>query len=79
MLLKNKIITVDIFYFMPDHSNLLQEFVWQTSDIVPEMIRVHKFLNYWHKNIDAVISEILISVDNLPYREIRSIDSFIKV
>lgn len=46
---------------MPDYNNVLQEFIWQTSDIVPEIPRVHKFLNFWHNNIDAIINEVLIS------------------
>jgi uncharacterized protein Usg len=58
-----KIVTVDIFYYMPDYQSLIQEFIWQTLDQVPQFYRVHQFLNYWHKNIDAVIKEILLSYD----------------
>jgi len=46
---------------MPDYNNVLQEFVWQTSDIIPEYPRVHRFLNYWQENIEAVISEVRIA------------------
>ena len=48
------------FYSMPDYQNVLQQFIWQTDDVRPEYPRVHKFLNYWHDNIDAVIEEIEI-------------------
>ena len=34
--------------------------ILQTDDLVPEMPRVHKFLNFWYENIDAVISEIKV-------------------
>ncbi len=62
MILRRKsIVTVDILYWMPDYNNVLQEFVWQTSDIVPEYPRVHRFLNYWQENIEAVISEVRIA------------------
>jgi uncharacterized protein Usg len=62
MILRRKsIVTVDILYWMPDYTNVLQEFVWQTSDIVPEYPRVHRFLNYWQENIEAVISEVRIA------------------
>jgi uncharacterized protein Usg len=54
------IVTLDILYYLPDHSSILNEFIWQTEDIAPEYQRVHKFLLYWQKNIDAVIQEILI-------------------
>ena len=78
MILRRKsIVTVDILYWMPDYDNTLQEFVWQTKDVVPEIPRVHKFLDYWHKNIDAVISEIKVAdtVDNsyLPVKEIYTL------
>ena len=62
MILRRKsIVTVDILYWMPDYNNVLQEFVWQTSDIIPEYPRVHRFLNYWQENIEAVISEVRIA------------------
>ena len=59
-ILKNTIVTVNVLYWMPDYQNILQQFIWQTDDVRPEYPRVHKFLNYWHDNIDAVIEEIEI-------------------
>ena len=47
---------------MPDYRSVLQEFIWQTKDYVPKLPRVHKFLNYWHHEIDAVISQVYVSV-----------------
>ena len=61
IILKNTIVTVNVFYWMPDYQNILQEFIWQTADIRPEYPRVHRFLNYWHNNIEAVIEEINIA------------------
>ena len=60
ILIKNTIVTVSVFYWIPDYQNVLQQFIWQTDDVRPEYPRVHKFLNYWHDNIDAVIEEIEI-------------------
>ena len=60
ILIKNTIVTVSVFYWMPDYQNVLQQFIWQTDDVRPEYPRVHKFLNYCHDNIDAVIEEIEI-------------------
>ena len=60
IILNNTIVTVSGFYWMPDYRHVLQEFIWQTDDIKPEYPRVHKFLNYWHDNIEAVIEEIKI-------------------
>ena len=61
ILLRKSIVTVDILYWMPDYTNVLQEFVWQTSDIVPGYPRVHRFLIYWKENIEAVISKVRVA------------------
>ena len=53
--------TVNVVYYMPDYSNIVQEFLWQTMDQPPKFQRVHSFLNYWHKNIDAMIHSIFLS------------------
>ena len=74
---KKHCVTVNVNYWMPDYRSVLQEFIWQTNDYVPKLPRVHKFLDYWHKNIDAVISEIKVAdtVDNsyLPVKEIYTL------
>lgn len=73
MIIKRKsIVTLNILYWMPDHKNILQEFIWQTKDVKPEYPRVHKFLNFWHDNIDAVISEVMLCDEyETSYRPVR--------
>ena len=61
IIVKNTIVTVNVLYWMPDYDHILQQFVWQTADVRPEYPRVHKFLNYWYDNIEAVISEVIIA------------------
>lgn len=56
-----ELVLVQVLYWMPGYTNLLQEFVWQTSDISPYFSRVHRFLNFWHNNIDAIIQEVNIA------------------
>lgn len=53
--------TVQIYYWLPDYKNIIQEFTWQTVDHIPKFPRIHKFLNYWHDNIDAIIEQIYLS------------------
>ena len=61
LLIKRKtLITLNIFYWMPDYENILQQFIWQTMDVKPKYPRVHKFLDHWHNNIDAKLSEVII-------------------
>ena len=35
--LKRNVVTLEIVYYMPDYNDILQEFIWQTDDIVPEI------------------------------------------
>ena len=74
-IIKRKVITtVDILYWMPDHDSILQQFVWQTMDVRPKYPRLHRFLNYWHNNIDAVISEVkILDSDDSEYRPVKEI------
>ena len=59
--IRNTIVTLSVLYWMPAYNHILQEFIWQTADVRPEYPRVHRFLNYWHDNIESVISEIYIA------------------
>ena len=61
IIVKKTIVTVNVLYWMPDYNHILQEFIWQTADVRPEYPRVHRFLTYWHNNIEAVISEVNIA------------------
>lgn len=59
--LETELVTVQVYYWMPDYNNIIQEFLWQTLDISPHYFRVHRFLNFWHKNIDAIIQEVNVA------------------
>lgn len=60
MYLRPQIVTVDIFYYIPN-THIINEFIWQTEDIVPKLPRIHKFLTYWKSDVQAVVNEIIIS------------------
>lgn len=80
MILRYKqLVTIDIFYYNPDYKSIVNEFIWQTEDLVPELYRTHKFLNYWHKNIDAVVQEVLISVNDRKWGSYSSVDHFLQI
>ena len=75
MIFTRELVIVNVNYWMPDYTSILQEFIWQTEDLVPEIPRVQKFLKFWHENIDAVISEVQVSTAT--QRDLRIAD-FIK-
>jgi uncharacterized protein Usg len=64
ILRKKQIILVGVIYYMPDYQSLLNEFYCHIEDVVPEIPRVHEFLNYWKANIEAPIKEVRVSVGN---------------
>ena len=47
--------SVQVVYHIPDYIHILNEFVWQTEDQIPEFPRITQFLDYWDKNIDGPI------------------------
>lgn len=60
-----RLTTAEVLYYMPDHPKLLQSFTWQTLDLAPDYPRVHRFLQFWRKEIDAVIHSVRLSTAGL--------------
>lgn len=56
-----RLTTAEVIYHMPDHPGLLQEFLWQTQDVAPDFPRIHRFLDFWRREIDAVIHSVSVS------------------
>lgn len=56
-----RLATAEVLYYLPDHPSLLQSFVWQTLDLAPKYPRIHRFLNYWRREIDAVIHSVQLA------------------
>jgi len=56
-----RLATAEVLYFMPDHPALIQSFVWQTLDLAPSYPRIHKFLDFWRREIDAVIHSVRLA------------------
>lgn len=61
ILKRTELVFVGITYYLPDYTNILQEFHWQTEDVVPDIPRVHDFLHYWKNNIEATIKSVEIA------------------
>ena len=55
-----RLTTAEVLYYMPAHPSLLQSFLWQTLDEGPDFPRIHRFLDYWRREIDAVIHSVSI-------------------
>ncbi|HEY2708953.1 MAG TPA: protein usg [Caulobacteraceae bacterium] len=53
-----RLTTAEVIYYLPDHPALLQRFLWQTLDLPPEFPRICQFLDFWRREIDAVIHSV---------------------
>ncbi len=53
--------TAEIVYHLPDHPALLQTFVWQHYDLAPEYPELHRFLDFWTKNIDGKLHSVTVA------------------
>jgi uncharacterized protein Usg len=60
-----RLTTANVLYYMPDSPSLLQEFVWQTLDLAPEYPRIRRFLDFWRREIDAVIHSVSVGSHGL--------------
>jgi uncharacterized protein Usg len=56
-----RLTTAQIFYFMPDHPTLLQEFIWQDLDLAPRFPELKLFLDFWDEKLDAKLHSVRVA------------------
>lgn len=56
-----RLTTAQIFYHMPDHPKLLQEFIWQHYDLAPKFPKLHRFLDFWTHQIDGTLHSVYVA------------------
>ena len=72
--------TVQIHYFMPDHPSLLQMFMMQQYDLAPRFPRLDRFLDYWRREIEAVLHSVQVAhKDLIGPAEWRAVDGVITI
>ena len=70
-----RLTTAEVLYYMPAHPALLQSFLWQTLDAAPDLPRIHQFLEFWRREIDAVIHSVTVSgVEMIAPAKVRKAD-----
>lgn len=60
-----RLTTAEVLYYMPDAPALLQRFLWQTLDLAPEYPRIHRFLDFWRREIVATIHSVTVASPGL--------------
>ena len=56
-----RLTTVDVTYHLPDHPELLQNFLWQCLDLPPVFPAVDRFLRHWRDRIEGRLHSVRIA------------------
>jgi uncharacterized protein Usg len=56
-----RLTTAEILYRMPDHPGVLQSFVWQQLDVAPHFPVLHRFLDFWTRNIEGKLHSVKVA------------------
>jgi uncharacterized protein Usg len=52
--------TAEILYYLPDHRDLLQTFIWQDYDLAPRFPKLIRFLDFWTHNLDGPLASVRV-------------------
>ncbi|MCH8002265.1 MAG: Usg family protein [Proteobacteria bacterium] len=56
-----RLTTAEILYHMPDHPHLLQSYLWQEYDLAPNFPALHRFLDFWVRNLDGPLHSVEVA------------------
>jgi len=56
-----RLTTAEILYHLPDHPALLQSYIWQDLDIAPEYPVLHKFIEFWRREIEGSLHSVRVA------------------
>lgn len=56
-----RLTTAEILYHLPDHPRLLQTYIWQDLDIAPQYPVLHKFLDFWRREIEGSLHSVRVA------------------
>jgi uncharacterized protein Usg len=66
--------TAEIVYRLPDHTSLLQTYIWQDYDQAPRFPALHSFLEFWRKKLDGPLHSVRIAhIGLIKPAEIRNV------
>lgn len=67
--------TAHILYRMPDHPSLLQSFLWQHYDLFPHFPELHRFLDFWKRELEGPLHTVTVAHARLiKPAELKAID-----
>ena len=60
-LLRNCLATAEIIYHLPDYPELLQSYIWQNTDLAPELPGLKRFLTFWEHHLEGQLHSVTIT------------------
>jgi uncharacterized protein Usg len=72
--------TANILYRRPDHTWLLQSYVWQSHDLYPDFPELLGFLEFWRKSLEGVLHSVTVAHTRLVRpAEIKTVDGIFRL
>jgi uncharacterized protein Usg len=56
-----RLATAEILYHLPDYPDLLQSYIWQEYDHVPDFPELHRFLQFWQRHLDGKLYSVKLA------------------
>jgi len=76
----HRLTTAEILYHLPDHPDLLQSYIWQDFDIAPRYPVLHRFLDFWSRELEGKLHSVRVARTSLLGREhLRYADTLIRL
>lgn len=55
-----RLTTAEVLYQIPEYPDLLQSYLWQSLDRVPDFPKLNDFLSDWEKGLDGKLHSVRI-------------------
>lgn len=56
-----RLTTAEILYHMPDHPGLLQTYIWQDLDKLPDFPQLKRFLDFWERKLEGRLHSVKVA------------------
>jgi uncharacterized protein Usg len=60
-----RLTTAEILYHLPDHPDVLQSYIWQGMDEAPRYPALHRFLEFWRRDIEGKLHSVRVGTARL--------------
>ncbi len=55
-----RLTTAEILYHLPDYPAVLQSYVWQELDLAPAYPALHRFLDFWRRELHGKLHSVRV-------------------